>query len=126
MNVRKYLPSLTQPKKETLMAIVKGQHDEYKALEIDKLVGSAALDILLSLHDAFAFLDDFNARDSRFMRATLSANTTDKIRKEVKDDQTFSVTISNAKIRYQVIRTNDISTTCRDTVLRMTISLLVI
>ena len=45
--VLKYLPSLTKPMKDALKAIVNGQFQEYKKLEVDKLIGAAALDILL-------------------------------------------------------------------------------
>merc|ERR1712002_1260412 len=72
--VTKYLPSITGPMKKALEAIINGQFQEYKKLEVDKLIGAAALEILLSLQDTFAFLEDYNSRDTRFMRSNMSEN----------------------------------------------------
>ena len=123
--ITKYLPTLSEPIKKALLAVIKGQFNEYKKLEVDKLIGSAALELLLSLHDTFAFLEDFNARDTKFMRSTLSTNSTNTIRKHINDEITFTTAVDNAKVEYDIIRTNDVSINCKDTILLMTISVLV-
>ena len=123
--VTKYLPSITGPIKKALEAIIYGQFQEYKKLEVDKLIGAAALEILLSLQDTFAFLEDYNSRDTRFMRATMSENATKLIRSYANEQELYTATIDNAKVGYDRLTTNDISTNCKDTILRMTITTLV-
>ena len=65
--VPKYLPSLTESMKEILEQMIKGSSKEYETLEQGRMVAAAVMDIFMSTHVAFKFLESYNARSTLYM-----------------------------------------------------------
>ena len=60
--VSKFIPSLTEPMKKSLEQMIKGSYKEYETLETGRILAAAIIDIFITAHDAFKFLESYNAR----------------------------------------------------------------
>ena len=55
--------------------MIKGNYKEYEACETGRILFQAIMDIVISAHDAFKFLESYNARSTLYMRNTLTPKT---------------------------------------------------
>ena len=82
--------------------MIKGSYKEHETLETGRILAAAIMDIFISAHDAFKFLESYNARSTLYMRHTLTPKTLTLIDKHIKQDELKSFIIRNARVDHLI------------------------